>query len=101
HRLPAYDVVVACQNVADVYPALERLRWRPPLIEFGDKITDATAGPKHLTARYVATSAAVRDAAAPRMSNRVSDAIEVPPIGDRHNISAWRTLLLDVMATRQ
>ena len=26
-----YDIVVSCQNVADIYPALEKLHWRPPL----------------------------------------------------------------------
>ena len=28
-RLPGYDLVVSCQNVADIYPALERLRAAP------------------------------------------------------------------------
>ncbi|WP_404366711.1 hypothetical protein AB5I39_11385 [Sphingomonas sp. MMS24-J45] len=32
--LPVYDVVVACQDVADVAPALERLSLRPALIDF-------------------------------------------------------------------
>ena len=52
-KIPAYDVVVATQNVADVYPALERLHYRPPLIEHGGLVSEAQDGPKHLTARYV------------------------------------------------
>src|SRR5947207_1411719 len=31
-KIPAYDLVVACQAVPDVYPALARLNKRPPLI---------------------------------------------------------------------
>ena len=31
NKIPAYDIVVSCQNVADIYPALEKLHWRPPL----------------------------------------------------------------------
>ena len=31
-RLAGYDLVVSCQNVADIYPALDRLALRPPLI---------------------------------------------------------------------
>ena len=56
-KIPAYDLVVACQNVADVYPALERLHLRPPLIEHGGLVSEALAGPKHLTARYIGVCA--------------------------------------------
>ena len=52
-KLPAYDIVVSCQNVADIYPALERMHLRPPLIEHGGLVSEALAGPKHFTARYV------------------------------------------------
>src|SRR5438105_2621013 len=34
-KIPAYDLVVACQAVPDAYPALERLSSPPPLIEHG------------------------------------------------------------------
>lgn len=34
-RIPAYDLVIAWGNVADVRPALERLHRRPPSIEYG------------------------------------------------------------------
>ena len=53
HKVVAYDIVVSCQNVADIYPALERLHWRPPLIEHGGLVSEALAGPKHFTSRYV------------------------------------------------
>ena len=29
-KVPGYDIVVSSQNVADIYPALERLHLRPP-----------------------------------------------------------------------
>src|SRR5438270_11514899 len=34
-KIPAYDVIVSCQAVPDVYPALELLSHPPPLIEHG------------------------------------------------------------------
>ncbi len=81
-RLPAYDVVVSCQNVADVYPALERLHWRPPLVEHGGLVSEAQAGPKHLTARYVGVCATIRDAAAARMPGREAHALAIPSMVD-------------------
>ncbi|MFN4130136.1 MAG: ABC transporter permease subunit [Paracoccaceae bacterium] len=55
-KLVDYEIIVSCQDVADIYPALERLRHRPPLIEYGRKVAEAQAGPKHLTTRYVGAS---------------------------------------------
>lgn len=51
NKIPGYDVVVACQNVADIYPALERVHLRPPLIEHGGLVSEALAGPKHFTSQ--------------------------------------------------
>lgn len=81
-KLPAYDVVVSCQNVADIYPALERLHLRPPLIEHGGLVSEALAGPKHLTARYVGVCASIRDAAAGRMPGREHHALAIPSMVD-------------------
>lgn len=81
-KLPAYDVVVSCQNVADIYPALERMHLRPPLIEHGGLVSEALAGPKHFTARYVGVCASIRDAAAGRMPGREHHAIEIPSMVD-------------------
>ncbi|GGA81136.1 hypothetical protein GCM10011385_39250 [Nitratireductor aestuarii] len=57
-RLALYDVVISCQNVADIYPALERLHWRPALIERGHSADHAFAGPKHFTSPYAAADLA-------------------------------------------
>ena len=81
-KLVGYDVVVACQNVPDVYPALERLRVRPPLIEHGGLVSEALAGPKHLTTRYVGVCRTIRDAAAARMPGREAHALEIPSMVD-------------------
>lgn len=84
-KMPAYDLIVACQAVADVYPALERLPpdRRPPLIEHGGLVSEALAGPKHLTARYVGVCRSIRDAAAARMPpGRGHHAIEIPSMVD-------------------
>ena len=81
-RLPGFDLVVSCQNVADIYPALERLALRPPLIEHGGLVSEALAGPKHLTARYVGVCASIRDAAASRMPRREHHAVEIPSMVD-------------------
>ena len=80
--VPAYDVVVSCQNVADIYPALERLHLRPPLIEHGGLVSEALAGPKHFTTRYVGVCTSIRDAAARRMPGREHDALAIPSMVD-------------------
>ena len=80
--VPGYDVVVSCQNVADIYPALERLHLRPPLIEHGGLVSEALAGPKHFTTRYVGVCASIRDAAAGRMPEREGDALMIPSMVD-------------------
>lgn len=76
------DVVVSCQNVADIYPAMERLALRPPLIEHGGLVSEALAGPKHLTARYVGVCDSIRAAAAGRMPDRPDHAVEIPSMVD-------------------
>jgi polysaccharide biosynthesis protein PelF len=81
-KIPAYDLVVACQAVPDVYPALERLAAPPPLIEHGGLVSEATAGPKGRTARYVGVCAQIRDAAAARMPERPQHALEIPSMVD-------------------
>lgn len=81
-RLANYDLVVSCQNVADIYPALERLHLRPPLIEHGGLVSEALAGPKHLTARYIGVCRSIRDAAASHMPGRDHHAVEIPSMVD-------------------
>ncbi|MBY5711817.1 glycosyltransferase family 4 protein [Rhizobium leguminosarum] len=81
-KISSYDVVISCQNVADIYPALERLHLRPPLIEHGGLVSEALAGPKHLTTRYVGVCRSIRDAAASRMPGREHDALEIPSMVD-------------------
>jgi polysaccharide biosynthesis protein PelF len=83
-KIPAYDLVVACQAVPDVYPALELIPpgRRPPLIEHGGLVAEALAGPKHRTARYVGVCRSIRDAAAARMPGRPQHALEIPSMVD-------------------
>jgi glycosyltransferase involved in cell wall biosynthesis len=81
-KVARYDIVVSCQNVADIYPALERSHLRPPLIEHGGLVSEALAGPKHLTSRYVGVCRSIRDAAASRMPGRDHHALEIPSMVD-------------------
>jgi glycosyltransferase involved in cell wall biosynthesis len=83
-KLVGYDIIVACQGVREVYPALERMlpHCRPPLIEHGGLVSEARAGPKHLTARYVGVCASIRDAAATLMPERAHHALEIPSMVD-------------------
>jgi polysaccharide biosynthesis protein PelF len=83
-KMAEYDLVVVCQGVREVYPALERMKpqCRPPLIEHGGLVSEALAGPKHLTARYVGVCASIRDAAASLMPERSHHAIEIPSMVD-------------------
>ena len=75
-KMAEYDLVVACQAVREVYPAMERMppQRRPPLIEHGGLVSEALAGPKYLTARYVGVCDSIRDAAASLMPERPNDA---------------------------
>ena len=81
-KVGRYDVVVSCQDVADIYPALERMRLPPPLIEHGGLVREALSGPKHLTSRYVGVCRTIRDAAASRMPGREHHTIEIPSMVD-------------------
>ena len=83
-KMAGYDVVVACQAVPDVYPALERmaLAARPALIEHGGLVEEALRGPKHLTDAYVGVCRAIRNAAAARMPGREVRALEIPSMVD-------------------
>ena len=77
-KIAGFGIVVSCQNVADIYPALERLQHRPPLIEHGGLLGDGVTGPKHFTARYVGISETVRAAAAVQMADRPHHALTIP-----------------------
>lgn len=81
-KVATYDLVISCQNVADIYPALERAHQRPPLIEHGGLVSEALAGPKHFTSRYVGVCRSIRDAAASKMSDRAHHALEIPSMVD-------------------
>ncbi|EUB98320.1 glycosyl transferase group 1 [Rhizobium sp. CF080] len=96
-KIPGYDIVVSCQNVADIYPALDRLHLRPPLIEHGGLVSEAQAGPKHFTSRYVGVCRSIRDAAASRMPGRERFALEIPSMVD---LSAYDPVQRDGMRAR-
>jgi glycosyltransferase involved in cell wall biosynthesis len=82
HKMPQYDIVVACQAVPDVYPALERLTERPPLIEHGGIVEEALRGPKHFTTRYVGVCASICEAAARQMADRPHHVLAIPSMVD-------------------
>jgi glycosyltransferase involved in cell wall biosynthesis len=86
-KIPAYDIVVACQAVPDVYPALARLAHRPPLIEHGGLVEEALRGPKHFTTRYVGVCASICEAAASRMAERPHHVLEIPSMVDLREFS--------------
>lgn len=88
-RFDEADLVVACQAVQDVVPALERSLRPPPLIEHGGLVSEATANPKHLTARYVGVCRAIRDAAAAAMPGREEHAIEIPSMVDLKEFDSY------------
>ncbi|WP_322896238.1 MULTISPECIES: hypothetical protein [unclassified Yoonia] len=97
-KITGYEIIVACQNVADIYPALDRLRHRPPLIEYGQTVREAAAGPKHLTTRYVGTTDAVRAVASARMPDRPHHASTIAPPWQDSTIRAWAALFDEVVA---
>lgn len=77
-KITGYEIIISCQDVADIYPALDRLQHHPPLIERGRSVAEAMVGPKHLTTRYVGASEDVRTAAADRMPGRAQHARTIP-----------------------
>ncbi|WP_299363178.1 glycosyltransferase family 4 protein [uncultured Paracoccus sp.] len=81
-RLNGADIVISSQDVADIYPALERLALRPPLIEHGGLVREALSGPKHFTARYVGVCRSIREAAASKLPDRPQHAVEIPSMVD-------------------
>lgn len=81
-KIADYDLVISCQNVADIYPALERAHLRPPLIEHGGLVSEALAGPKHYTNRYVGVCQTIVEAAASKMAGREQHAVEIPSMVD-------------------
>lgn len=87
HRMGDCEVVVACQAVPDVVPALERMTCRPPLVEHGGLVSEALAGPKHLTTRYVGVCRSIREAAASRMPGREHHVLEIPSMVDLDEFS--------------
>lgn len=88
-KIVGYEIVVSCQAVAEIYPAMERLLHRPPLIEYGRSEAEAGAGPKHLTSRYVGATEAVRAAAAGRMPDHPDHALTIVPVDEALHPSPW------------
>jgi glycosyltransferase involved in cell wall biosynthesis len=83
-KVEGYDLLVACQSVPYIHPALERLddRRRPPLIEHGGLVSEVFECPKHFTTRYVGVCATIRDAARSLMPGRPHHALEIPSMVD-------------------
>lgn len=84
-RVGAFDLVVACQAVPDIVPALQRAAERgvavPPLIEHGGLVVEAE-GVSDLAARYVGVCDSIRAAAARQMTGHEGDALEIPSMVD-------------------
>lgn len=98
-KLTAYDVIVSCQHVADIYPALERLQWRPPLIEFVEFSTEKRSEPKHFTSRFVVKYQTCDTRRANKLDSgaqttETSFACEVEIVG------AWRSVFDEVLTER-
>ncbi len=87
-KVQDYDLVVAFQNVHGIYPALESLERRPPLIEHGGLVKEALAKPKHITARYIGVCEAIRAAAASLMPERPHHALKIPSMVDLSEFDA-------------
>ncbi|HEY5276719.1 MAG TPA: glycosyltransferase family 4 protein [Coriobacteriia bacterium] len=84
-RVGSFDLVVACQAVPDIAPALRLAASRgvrvPPLIEHGGLVVEAEQA-SDLAARYVGVCDSIRAAAARRMVGREDHALEIPSMVD-------------------
>jgi hypothetical protein len=74
-----HDIIVGCQDVADLYPALDSLALIPPLIEWGRTVHEAASGPKHHTRLYIAETAPAWRCAVHRMPGP-QDVFFIPPL---------------------
>jgi polysaccharide biosynthesis protein PelF len=81
-KMAHYDIVVACQAVQTVRPALARMAQPPAVIEHGGTVREAWRGPKDHIARYVGVCASIRDAAAAQMPGREHHAVQIPSMVD-------------------
>jgi glycosyltransferase involved in cell wall biosynthesis len=77
------DAVVAVQGVRDIIDAYRRLApaERPPLIEHGGLVVEASHTPKDFTTRYVGVWRAITEAAAPLLANP-AHALTIPSMVD-------------------
>lgn len=77
------DVVVAVQGVRDIIDAYRQLApaERPPLIEHGGLVAEASHNPKDFTTRYVGVWRAIAEAAAPLLANP-AHALTIPSMVD-------------------
>lgn len=84
-RAVEFDLVVACQGVPDIVPALRLAASRglriPPLIEHGGLVSEAERA-SDLAARYIGVCETIRAVAAGRLVGREWDALEIPSMVD-------------------
>ncbi len=85
-KVLGYDLVVACQAVPDIVPALDLVAERgtkpPPLIEHGGLVEEVSRTPKRWTRRYVGVCDTIRAAAAEALPDRPGAAVEIPSTVD-------------------
>jgi len=99
-RVAGFDVVVACQAVPDIEPALRLAAARgiavPPLIEHGGLVSEGErASP--LATRYVGVCAEIRDAAALRLGDParalvIPSMVELDDFDERDGAADRRTV---------
>ncbi|MFN8489354.1 MAG: glycosyltransferase [Caldilineaceae bacterium] len=65
-----------------MFTALAAMKKRPPLIEHGGLVSEALAGPKHFTTRYVGVCRSIQAAAASKMPERPHHARLIPSMVD-------------------
>lgn len=99
-KLTAYDMIVSCQNVADIYPALENLQWRPPLIEFVEFSTETRKAPKHFTSRFVVKSTASFKIIPADQFDSGAQTTEISFAAEVEIVGAWRSVFDDVLSER-
>jgi glycosyltransferase involved in cell wall biosynthesis len=84
-RVGAFDLIVACQAVPDIVPALRLAASRgvkvPPLIEHAGLVSEAERV-SDLTVRFVGVCDSIRATAASRMPGREHHALEIPSMVD-------------------
>lgn len=98
NKLLGYDIVVSCQNVAEMSPALEKLHWRPPLIELSGRTCFTVAGPKQVANPYADLPTLFTTSGMEGIETECC--LQIPSSPDHKIVAVWQSTFEKVLSDR-